>query len=105
MMTLVGHAGDELAEGRHLGDLHELGLGVAQAREAVLGRGVEARVLEGQRGLVGEGLQRLQLVGRELAPGAVAEAQRADDALVRVQRDGHDRAQVVVGQPRAHVRR
>ena len=38
VVQLVGDAGDELAERRHLGRLHELGLGVAQAREAVAAR-------------------------------------------------------------------
>ncbi len=104
VVQLVGHAGDELAQCGHLRGLDELGLGVAQAREAVLGGGVEPRVLEREGGLVGEGLKRLQLVGGELAAGVVAQASAPMTRSWAEQRDARPRPPGRVGDIFAHRR-
>src|SRR6185436_788708 len=71
---------------------HELGLGLAQPYQAVARARVEARVLEGERGLVGERLERLQLLARERAARVGAEREGADNAIVREQRHANDGA-------------
>ena len=105
VVQLVGDACDELAERRHLRGVHELHLGVPEAREAVAGARVQARVLEGERGLVGEGLERLELVGREEAAGLEPERQSADQALVGEQGNPGGAAEAVGGGALAELRR
>src|SRR2546430_17551131 len=62
-------------------------------------------VLEGERGLVGEGLERLELVGREEAAGLEPERQSADQALVGEQGNPGGAAEAVGGGALAELRR
>src|SRR5256886_5805454 len=62
-------------------------------------------VLEGERGLVGEGLERLELVGREEAAGLEPDREGADQAFVGEQWNPGGAAEAVGGGALAELRR
>ena len=93
VLDLVRDAGGELAERRHLLRLHQPVLRAAQIGQRGLGCGARAagfleqpRVLDGEHGLSGKGLQQGDEVGREAALGAPADHQAADNLVLAQQR-------------------
>ena len=107
-----GEQRDDALDGvaHHVADVEALGERLGQPRQllglvpAPRGLGVQARVVEGQRGLVGEGLQQLRLRGAEGAAGAIGDGQRADRLALGAQRH-RQMGDVTEGrQAGAHVR-
>ena len=93
--------GDPLAHGRQVerladepGDAGQL-LGLLPAADDLR---VAARVLERERGLVGEGLEQRHVVVAEDAPGGRRDGQDAGDALLHAQRHGQQCAGVGIAQ-------